>query len=72
TTAVASAGYTVTASNTGGCGTATSVVTITVNQAPAGLSYTVASPSYCVGTAITANNASLTTAGSPAATYAVS
>ncbi|PZX95481.1 hypothetical protein DOS84_02630, partial [Flavobacterium aquariorum] len=45
---------------------------VTVNRAPAGLSYTVASPSYCVGTAITANNASLTTAGSPAATYAVS
>lgn len=55
-----------------GAGTANATGTITVNQSPAGLSYTAASPSYCVGIAITANNASLTTTGSPAAAYSVS
>ena len=67
---VSAANYTVTASNS--CGTATKVLTITVGKAPAGLSYTYASPSYCNGTAITTNSATLTTTGSPAPTFSVS
>jgi hypothetical protein len=54
--------------------TATSdgLATLTVNRAPAGLSFTTASPSYCNGTAITTNSASLSTTGTPAPTFTVS
>jgi RHS repeat-associated protein len=54
-------------------GTATSnSINVPVNQPPVGLNYTNASPIYPKGVAITTNNATLTTTGSPAPTYSVS
>ncbi|MCF8322649.1 MAG: hypothetical protein K9I26_05870, partial [Flavobacterium sp.] len=65
--------YSVTAKNSSGCISSATSTTINAQPtSPAGLSYTVASPSYCVGSLITTNSATLITAGSPAATYAVS
>jgi autotransporter-associated beta strand protein len=57
---------------TGSCiGSADATGTITVNIAPAGLTYDAASPVYCAGIAVT-NNATLATTGIPAVTYSVS
>ncbi|MEN2402065.1 DUF642 domain-containing protein, partial [Flavobacterium sp. MC2016-06] len=57
----------------GGTCTPTSVTSnagvLTFNASPAGLSYTSATVSYCLNTAIATNSATLTTAGSPAVTY---
>ncbi|WP_406844731.1 T9SS sorting signal type C domain-containing protein [Flavobacterium soyae] len=45
---------------------------ITINQAPAALSYTFSTQSYCIGTPISTNSATLATAGTPAAVFAIS
>ncbi len=69
TNGVATATYTVTATN--GCGSATVGVIITISPAaPTALNYTTTNPSYCVGTAIPANNPS-NTGGAPSS-YSVS
>ena len=69
TTAIASADYTVTASNT--CGTITGLVNITISPAaPSALTYTLNIPSYCAGAAITNNNPS--SGGGTPTSYAVS
>src|SRR5207237_1101898 len=69
TTLAPTAGYTVTATNTGGSTTAT--VTITVNDvAPAALTYSTNPATYTKGTAITAN--SPTSSGGAVISYGVS
>ncbi|RVT79777.1 T9SS sorting signal type C domain-containing protein [Flavobacterium sufflavum] len=55
-----------------GYNTVRKAVTVTANQTPSGLSYTISSPSYCLGNAISANSATLTSSGSSSVTYSVS
>ena len=68
-TASTAADYTVTASNT--CGTITGLVNITISPAaPSALTYTLNTPSYCVGTAIADNNPS--SGGGTPTSYSIS
>ena len=69
TTATAAANYTVTATN--GCGSATVAVNITISPAaPTALTYTLNTPSYCKGVAITNNSPS--NSGGAITSYSVS
>jgi hypothetical protein len=55
--------YRVRAFNSCGTSVNSTRITVTVNASPTGLSYTTASPVYCLGTAITTNSATLTGTG---------
>jgi len=67
---MAATSFTVTASNAGGSITATLTITVTASlAAPSGLSYTVSTPVYTVGTAITADNP--TSTGGAVSSYSV-